>query len=106
MPLAGHARPGLELGVQLISSLFKHFLVPISGSRIANTKYDFQIQLQDFAMLGELTSIPTDTLIDMLYVILAGGVAITAGDAGEIEQIQLELQRRNGAPNWGFGTVN
>jgi len=57
-------------------------------------------------MLGELTSIPTDTLIDMLYVILAGGVAITAGDAGEIEQIQLELQRRNGAPNWGFGTVN
>jgi hypothetical protein len=57
-------------------------------------------------MLGELTSIPTDTLIDMLCVILAGGVVITAGDAAEIEQIQYELQRRDGAPNWSFATVN
>ena len=57
-------------------------------------------------MLGQLTSIPTDTLIDMLYVILAGEVAITASDVTEIEQIQRELQRRGGAPNWSFGTVN
>ena len=34
-------------------------------------------------MLGELTNIPTDTLIDMLYIILAGEVAITARDAAE-----------------------
>ena len=57
-------------------------------------------------MLGELTNIPTDTLIDMLHIILADEVAISAGDAGEIEQIQRELQRRGGAQNWSFGTVN
>jgi len=57
-------------------------------------------------MLGELKSIPTHTLIDMLYVIIAGQVAITADDAGEIEQIQRELQRRGAAQNWGFGSVN
>jgi hypothetical protein len=58
------------------------------------------------AVLGELTNIPTNTLIDMLYVILAGEVAITARDAAEIEQIQLELQRRDGAQSWQFGSVN
>jgi len=57
-------------------------------------------------MLGELTNFPTDTLIDMLYMILAGEVAITASDASEIEQIQRELQRRDGAPNWSFATIN
>ena len=57
-------------------------------------------------MLGELTNIPTDTLIDMLYTILSGEVAITARDAAEIEQIQRELQRRGGAQSWSFGAVN
>jgi len=57
-------------------------------------------------MLGELINIPTDTLIDMLYMILAGEVAITASDAAEIEQIQRELQRRDGAQNWSFATIH
>jgi hypothetical protein len=57
-------------------------------------------------MLPELMNIPTDTLIDMLYIILAGEVAISASDAGEIEQIQRELQRRGGEQCWGFQTVN
>ncbi len=57
-------------------------------------------------MLGELMNIPTDTLIDMLYLILAGDYSITANDAAEIEQIQRELQRRDGALSWSFGTVN
>ena len=57
-------------------------------------------------MLGELTNIPSDTLIDMLYTILAAELAITASDAAEIEQIHRELQRRGGAPNWSFATVN
>jgi hypothetical protein len=57
-------------------------------------------------MLGELTNIPTDTLIDMLFIIVAGEVAITASDAAELEQIQRELQRRGGAPNWSSGAVN
>ena len=57
-------------------------------------------------MLGELTNIPTDTLIDMLYIILAGELAISASDAAEIEQIQRELQRRGDEQCWSFQTVN
>jgi len=57
-------------------------------------------------MLGELISIPTDTLIDMLYVIIANEFAITASDAAEIEQIQRELQRRGSEQRWSFQTVN
>jgi len=45
-------------------------------------------------MTRELTKIPTDTLIDMLFVILASGLALTAGDRTEIEKIQEELLRR------------
>ena len=57
-------------------------------------------------MLGELMNIPTDTLIDMLYIILAGEVAITARDATEIEQIQRELQRRGDEQCWSFQTAH
>ncbi|MGA9390925.1 MAG: hypothetical protein WBV69_10810 [Candidatus Sulfotelmatobacter sp.] len=51
-------------------------------------------------------NLPTDTLIDMLYIILAGEVAISASDAAEIEQIQRELQRRGDEECWSFQTVN
>jgi hypothetical protein len=78
----------------------------MSGSRIANAKCDLQIRSRELPMLGELTNIPSDTLIDMLYTILGGELAITASDAEEIEQIHRELQRRGGAPNWSFATVN
>jgi hypothetical protein len=57
-------------------------------------------------MLGELMNIPTDTLIDMLYIILAGDFAITATDTAEIEQIERELQRRDRAQRWSFQAVN
>jgi hypothetical protein len=66
----------------------------------------FQIRPTDLAMLGELTNIPTDTLIDMLYIILAAEVSITASDATEIEQIHRELRRRGGPENWSFQTVH
>ena len=46
-------------------------------------------------MLGELGNIPTETLIDMLLVIVAGEAGITSSHAAEIEQIQLELHRRD-----------
>jgi hypothetical protein len=85
---------------------FIHLRIPTSGSRIASTRCDLQIDFGELAMLGELTSIPTDILIDMLYIIVAGEVVITASDAAEIEQIQRELQRRGGAPNWSLGAVN
>ena len=51
-------------------------------------------------------TIPTDTLIDMLYIILAGDFAITANEATEIEQIQCELERRGGEQRWSFQAVN
>ena len=57
-------------------------------------------------MKGELTEIPTDTLIDILYIILAGDMAITAIDAAEIERIQRELQRRGGVEGWRCATVH
>jgi len=46
-------------------------------------------------MLGELVNIPTDILFDMVFVILGGGIVLTANDVAEIEQIQRELQRRS-----------
>lgn len=51
-------------------------------------------------------NIPTDTLIDMLYTILADDFEITANDATEIEQIQRELQRRGEEQSWSFQVVN
>jgi hypothetical protein len=45
-------------------------------------------------VLGQLISIPTDTLIDMLFVIANDKIALTASDVAEVEQIQRELQRR------------
>ena len=51
-------------------------------------------------------NIPTDTLIDMLYTILADDFTITASDATEIEQIQRELQRRGREQGWSFQSVN
>ena len=45
-------------------------------------------------MLGQLNNFPTDTLIDMLFIILAGDSILTAADVAEFEQIQRELQRR------------
>lgn len=56
-------------------------------------------------MLGELVNIPTETLIDMLFVIFSDEVALTVNDVGEIEQIQRELQRRGKEQDWSFQTV-
>jgi hypothetical protein len=57
-------------------------------------------------MLGELENIPTGTLIDMLFVILADEFTLTANDVAELEQIQRELQRRGEDQRWSFRNVN
>lgn len=57
-------------------------------------------------MLGELANIPRGTLIDMLVVILAAEVTLTADDVAELDQIQCELQRRGEERPWSLGTVN
>jgi len=59
-----------------------------------------------YALLGEFTDIPTDALIDLLFVILAGEVALTANDVAEIEEFQRELQRRGEGYYWSSRTVN
>ncbi|MGA7560408.1 MAG: hypothetical protein WBW01_05825 [Terriglobales bacterium] len=85
---------------------FIRLQVLMSGSRIANTKVELQVDPRGYVMLGELMNIPTDTLIDMLFIILAGEFALTASDAAEIEQLQRELQRRGKEQSWSFQTVN
>jgi hypothetical protein len=85
---------------------FIHLRVLRCGSQIATTNGDLRIRRGRLAMMGKLTNISTDTLLDMLYIMLAGEDAITSNDAAEIEIIQRELQRRDGAPNWSFGSVS
>ena len=57
-------------------------------------------------MDGELMNIPTDSLVDMLFVILTGAPLVTPNDGTEIEQIQRELHRRGEDRYWNFCTVN
>jgi hypothetical protein len=51
-------------------------------------------------------NVPTDTLIDMLYIIFSEEITISASDAAEIEQIQRELQRRSEEQCWSLQIVN
>jgi hypothetical protein len=57
-------------------------------------------------MLAELTNIPTNTLIELLFVTMMGTVALTATDIAEIEQIQCELKRRREDQRWMLQSVN
>ncbi len=57
-------------------------------------------------MLEEPMNVPTDTLIHLLFAILSDDVALAATDAAKIEQIRLELQRRENEQHLGFRSVN
>ena len=57
-------------------------------------------------MDGQLASVPTDSLIEMLFTILTGELAMTATEGAEIHQIQRELQRRGEDQYWSFCTVH
>lgn len=57
-------------------------------------------------MLGQLVNLPTDTLMDMVFVILAGDEVLTAADVAELEQIQRELQRRGEGELSTLGSIN
>lgn len=57
-------------------------------------------------MLGNLTTVPTETLIDLLFATLADDLALTANDAMNIEQIQQELQKRGKEQRWAFCAVH
>jgi hypothetical protein len=56
-------------------------------------------------MLAELTTIPTDILINLLYAILTGDVLTVTHMAG-IEQIDRELKKRGSEQRWIFDSVN
>jgi hypothetical protein len=49
-------------------------------------------------MFGELTNIPTDTLLDMMFAILKAGRLLPLHEIAELEQIQSELQHRSRSP--------
>ena len=57
-------------------------------------------------MLGELTSLPTDILLEMALVILAGERTLTSTDVAELEQIQVELLRRAEVEERRYAAVN
>ena len=57
-------------------------------------------------MQAELMDIPTDTLIDMLFIVVTGEVALTANDVGEMEQIERELQKRGEDHYWSLRTFD
>ncbi len=57
-------------------------------------------------MLAEPIEVPTGTLIEMLFAILADEVALTARDAANVAQIQRELQRRGKEQDWDFRMLN
>jgi hypothetical protein len=69
-----------------------------------NIRYDLLHRGCD--LLRVLTRIPTDTLIDMLFVILAGEVTLTANDVAEIVEIQGELRKRDERSHWNWRAVN
>ena len=57
-------------------------------------------------MFGEIGNIPTNTLIDMLAVILARERILTLTDIAELEHIQCELQLRAQNESWGSYSIN
>lgn len=57
-------------------------------------------------MLRQVVTGPSDTLIDLLATILAGGVVLTINDIAEIEQIDGELKRRDGDGRWNSNDIN
>jgi len=103
VPLLGLAVPALGLPKELMDSDFclackcSHLAVELRMRNI-----DSQFAPGWYAVLGELISIPTDTLIDMLFVIVNGEVALTAKDVAESEQIQRELQSRGEKQYWSL----
>jgi hypothetical protein len=57
-------------------------------------------------MQVELINIPTDSLIDMLFVILTCNRAATTHDGTEIALIKRELAIRGEDQYWNFCIVN
>lgn len=106
-PSTGHALSPLELPTDARSPDFE----PLPSTHVWQTDCEYKVWFLNSLqlgknMLGQLANIPTDTLIDMLYVILSGGVIPTANEVDEIEQIQRELQRRGEEERLTFGPIN
>jgi hypothetical protein len=57
-------------------------------------------------MDGQLGSIPTDSLVEMVFTIITCELGMPTNEGTEIHQIQSELQRRGEDQNWSFCTVN
>ena len=96
-------RPALG---QPISLVFHQLASARIWQSSCETSIDIQLNSRWYEMLGELANIPTGTRIDMLFVILADEVTLTANDVAELDQIQQELHRRGEDQQWSFRNVN
>lgn len=73
----------------------------LQGKRVPGEESEtLAIRSEGTTMLGELIDIPTDTLLDMVFILLAGGRALTSCEVAELEKIQRELQRRGEIERW------
>ena len=63
--------------------------VPLIFGIVRAHRYRIEIPL-----LGDLTNLPTDTVLNIVFVIIVGGQLLTLSEVGELGQIQRELQRR------------
>lgn len=106
MPFFRHILPGLWVSMQLKTGLLLALLPAHSWHSNCVLNIRYSMYSTGYALLGELTDVPTDALIDLLFVILAGEVMLTANDVAEIEEIQRELQRRGDGQYWSSRAVN
>ena len=109
MPKWRHAGLALDRSGSLICKDFSSVRTCsrlAAGLHITKCRSELNSLHGDAPMHGELINIPTDSLIDMLFVILTGELPVTTTDGTEIEQIQRELQRRGEDKHWSFCTVN
>jgi hypothetical protein len=91
-PSASHAPPG---------AFVREGINKLQGKRVPGEESTtIVVRSEGTTMLGELINIPTDTLFDMVFILLAGGRALTSCEVAELEKIQRELQRRGEIERW------
>ena len=91
-PSASHAPPG---------AFVSEGINKLRGKRVPGEKSTtIAVRSEGTTMSGELINIPTDTLFDMVFILLAGGRALASCEVAELEKIQRELQRRGEIERW------
>jgi hypothetical protein len=106
VPLAGHSISVLELPIQLVDRYFHRLTTGHFWQSDCEYEVRSSIDPGWYGVQAQLMNIPSDTLIEMLFLIVTGEVALTANDVAEIEQLQRELQRRGEEQYWSLRTFD